>query len=183
MAARRPARGLAGRGSGHLGLAYWFVAAQQEALELHRRIVEPVTPEAVVHDGARLGDRRKSGCPELGEVVLDRRLRELQLLRDLGEVEIAAGQELEDPEPRLVAERTMQPDEGLRRQQRVDALEGIVGNGIAEEPPVAAPEEEVVRPGEVRRGKDDAPHPRLPQPADAAGGPLDEIRALEDRKS
>src|SRR4051794_5714229 len=82
-------------------------SVHEEPLELRGRIVETVPPEAVVHDRSGLGDRHETGGPKLGQVVLDRRLREVELLGDLGEVQVARGEELEDPQSGLVTERAM----------------------------------------------------------------------------
>ena len=54
-------------------------------------------------------------------------------------------------------------------------VEGLVGDGIAEEPPIIAGEQEVVRAALDGRRKDDSPDAELRQPADATGRPLDEL--------
>ena len=60
---------------------------------------------------ALLGQGHQAGGPEQREVVLDRRLGELELLGDLGQVQSGRASSLQDPQPRLVAERAMEADD------------------------------------------------------------------------
>ena len=64
--------------------------ADEEPLDVRRGVVEPIAAERVVDDGPGLRDRHEAGGPQEREVVLDRRFREVELLGDLGEVEVAA---------------------------------------------------------------------------------------------
>src|SRR6478735_6357986 len=85
--------------------------SDEELLDLPRCVVETVATEAVVGDRAGLGDGHEARGTKQGQVVLDRRLGEVQLLGNLGQVEIAGREELQDPEPRLVAERPVEPND------------------------------------------------------------------------
>src|SRR6476646_1342783 len=90
--------------------------SDEELLDLPRSVVETVATEAVVGDRAGLRDGHEARGTEQGQVMLDRRLREVQLLGDLGQVEVPGREQLQDPEPRLVAERPVEPHDGQRRR-------------------------------------------------------------------
>ena len=51
--------------------------------------------------------------------MLDGRLGQVELLGDLGQVQVLAGEQLEDPQPRLVAERAMEADDRGRRGESI----------------------------------------------------------------
>ena len=108
-------------------------------------------------------------------MVLDRRLGQVELLGDLGQIQVLAGEQLEDAQARLVAQRPMQSDDRRRRRESIVGFERVVGHRIAEEPPVVAGEQEVVRPAEVGRREHDPADADLRQPADAPGRPLDQV--------
>src|SRR5438034_7283700 len=95
----------------------------EEALQLDRRLIETWPSEAVVGQAAFLRDGHEAGGSKQGQVVLDGRLRQLELRRDLGQVTVAVGQQLEDPKPRFVAQRTVKAHDALRRSQPVVALD------------------------------------------------------------
>src|SRR6185437_2965169 len=113
----------------------------EEVLELRRGVVESRPPEAVVGQAAPLGQGHETRRPELGEVVLDRRLRQLERLCDLGEVQVAIAEQAQDPQARVVPERSIEADEGLRRRHRIDRVERAVSNRVAEQAPVVATEQ------------------------------------------
>src|SRR5258705_1207658 len=134
MAAPRAA--LADGGAGWMGLtpgparARWL--PDQKSLQVDRRVVEPIAPQAVVHDRAGLDDRDQAGGPELDHVVLDGWLRQLELLGDLGQIQVAGREQLEDSESRAVAEGAMKAEHRERGGQRVLPVQRVVRDRIAE---------------------------------------------------
>ena len=108
------------------------------ALELGRGVVEPFAPEAVVGQATLLGQRHEAGGPELREVVLDRRLGELEALGDLREVLVAVAQEAQDPQARVVAERACRRSTPWGGASGSCGSRAHVGDGVDEDPPVAA---------------------------------------------
>src|SRR5262245_55756714 len=92
-----------------------WALAQEELLDLARRVVEAGGPQAVVDDRAGLGQGHETSRAQEREVVLDRRLREIELLRDLGQVQVTVAEQSQDPQARLVTERAMQAHDGRRR--------------------------------------------------------------------
>ena len=84
------------------------------------------------------------------------------------EVEVPPGEQLQDPQAGLVAERPVEPHDRLRRGERVARLERVVRDRVAEQSPVGGVHQEVVGPREVAGGEDHPPDARLGQPADAA---------------
>src|SRR4051812_31876802 len=120
--------------------------SDEESLDLGRSVVETVATKAVVENGPRLRDGHEPSGPEQRQVMLDRRFRELELLGDLGQVEVSRREQLQDPESRLVAERAVEADDREGRRQLAGRVQRQVGDGIAEEPPVVRRHQEVVRP-------------------------------------
>src|SRR5580765_1669685 len=120
--------------------------AEEEPLDVGRRVIETVATERVVHDRPGFRDRHQTGGSQQREVVLDGRFGQLELLGDLGEVEVATGEKLEDLQTRRIAERPMEPDDGRRRCERVGCLERVVTDRVTEEAPIAGRHQEVVRP-------------------------------------
>src|SRR5258706_8965637 len=123
--------------------ARWL--SDQESLQVDRRVVEAIAPQAVVHDRTGLDDRDQAGGPELDHVVLDGWLRQLELLGDLGEIQVAGREQLEDSESRAVAEGAMEAEHRERGSERILLVQRLVGDRIAEEPPILAGEQEVER--------------------------------------
>src|SRR2546427_12224315 len=68
----------------------------EERLQVAGGAMDPVGPEAVIDDRRRFGDGHETRCSKHREVVLDGRLGEVELLGDLGQVEVPAGEQLED---------------------------------------------------------------------------------------
>ena len=56
---------------------------RQVGAEFQAGFFSPVAPKRVVSEVALLGDGHEPGAAELREVVLDRRLAQLELVRDL----------------------------------------------------------------------------------------------------
>src|SRR5437868_5649585 len=94
--------------------------ADEEPLELAGCVVETLAAEAVVLEAALFGDRYQARGAEQGQVVLDRRLGQLEPLGDLGEVEILVAQQAQDPQTGLVAKRAVQPHDRLGWRERID---------------------------------------------------------------
>src|SRR5207302_9182155 len=91
---------------------HWpFPLADEEVGQVAERLLDALATEAVVGCGSGLDRGHEAGGAELGHVVAHGRLADLELLRELGAVQVAVGQELQDPEPGCVAERPVQPED------------------------------------------------------------------------
>src|SRR6266542_501677 len=137
--------------------------------------VEPLATKAVVRQRTLFGEDDQARRAQLGHVVLDRGLRQLQRLGDLGQVAVAVREQPEDSQAGRVAEGAMKTNDGRGWFQGIVDVQRRVGDRVAIQPPAVPAEQEVVRAREIARRQDHPVDAGLRHVPDAAGDPLDEV--------